>query len=125
MLGTAETTEYPSEFEELLRRADSVVDVTERILKASEALLEPNPGKVNLVLVTLLKGLLSMLMMLCDASVKHFDSRASSTIWWSRRGVLIQMSSKTLQQRSEKQLMILETRVPLVCMITYSKCNLE
>lgn len=55
-MGSAEKTEYPTDFEDLLRRADTVIDVTERILKASEALLEPNPGKSYLPIKIFILG---------------------------------------------------------------------
>ncbi|XP_074655481.1 endophilin-B1-like [Tubulanus polymorphus] len=43
-LGSAEKTEYDSHFETLLLRADKTKEWTERILKQTECVLQPNPS---------------------------------------------------------------------------------
>ncbi|EDO38201.1 predicted protein [Nematostella vectensis] len=43
-LGKAEATEFDARFESLLERADRTKQWTERLLKQTEALLQPNPG---------------------------------------------------------------------------------
>ena len=44
-LGGAEKTELDAHFENLLQRADSTRQWTERILAQTETLLQPNPSK--------------------------------------------------------------------------------
>ena len=117
-LGAAERTEYPADFEDLLRRADTVVDVTERILNASEALLQPNPGNSTPFTVhwQYLSPAGSMSNIVATLTrMQHSDSRASSTIWWSRRGARTRLPPKTLQPHSGKQYTKLEKKVLLVC----------
>ncbi|PAA66894.1 hypothetical protein BOX15_Mlig021705g1 [Macrostomum lignano] len=43
-LGQAERTAFPPEFEELVRVSDATQQWTERILKSTEAVLQPNPA---------------------------------------------------------------------------------
>ena len=44
-LGQAEKTELDAHFENLLQRADKTRDWTDKILKQTEAVLQPNPSK--------------------------------------------------------------------------------
>lgn len=44
-LGQAEKTELDAHFENLLARADSTKNWTEKILRQTEVLLQPNPSK--------------------------------------------------------------------------------
>ena len=46
-LGQAEKTELDAHFENLLQRADKTRDWTDKMLKQTEAVLQPNPSKIN------------------------------------------------------------------------------
>ena len=46
-LGKTEKTEFDARFDSLLERADHTKQWTEKLLKHTEAVLQPNPGKLT------------------------------------------------------------------------------
>ena len=85
-LGGAEKTELDAHFENLLQRADSTRQWTERILAQTETLLQPNPSKYlhyfDTLPVSQVKGkLVHQLMVLSSTATKII--RASSMVSWN------------------------------------------
>uniref|UniRef100_A0A8B9LPC0 SH3-domain GRB2-like endophilin B2b n=1 Tax=Astyanax mexicanus TaxID=7994 RepID=A0A8B9LPC0_ASTMX len=66
-LGQAEKTELDAHLENLIARGDCTKNWTEKIFRQTEVLLQPNPSKINSLLLTALEG-------------KHFKGPGSTLI---------------------------------------------